>query len=136
MRPLYDARVSDLGPGDLVKVECACGHAELLTAAMLATAGVGPERKVLDLGARMRCRECDSAGAWWCRSGGRASASKCWLIVISDLRRCARRWRGSVDSSHSLRRDGAAKFAIKTRPDRCAQARRRDRRGHVFAISS
>jgi hypothetical protein len=25
---------------------------------MLATAGVAPERKVLDLGARMRCREC------------------------------------------------------------------------------
>jgi hypothetical protein len=71
MRPLYDARVSDLGPGDLVKVECACGHAELLTAAMLATAGVGPERRVLDLGARMRCRECDERGRvvvsprWW-----------------------------------------------------------------------
>jgi hypothetical protein len=46
MRPLYDARISDLGPGDLVKVECACGHSELLTAGMLATAGVGPERKV------------------------------------------------------------------------------------------
>jgi hypothetical protein len=49
-------------PGDLVHVECACGHAELLTAQMLATAGVGPERKVLDLGARMRCRECDERG--------------------------------------------------------------------------
>ena len=62
MRPLYDARVSDLGPGDFVEVECACGHSELLTAQMLATAGVGPETKVLDLGARMRCRECDAKG--------------------------------------------------------------------------
>jgi hypothetical protein len=31
MRPLYDARISDLGPGDFVHVECACGHSELLT---------------------------------------------------------------------------------------------------------
>jgi hypothetical protein len=38
MRPLYDARISDLGTGDFVHVECACGHTELLTAAMLATA--------------------------------------------------------------------------------------------------
>ena len=35
------------------------GQTETLRAAMLATAGVGPERKVLDLGARVRCRECD-----------------------------------------------------------------------------
>jgi hypothetical protein len=58
MRPLYDARVSDLGPGDLVKVECACGHAELLTAAMLATAGVAPDLKVADLS-----RRCAAASA-------------------------------------------------------------------------
>jgi hypothetical protein len=45
MRPLYDARISDLGPGDLVAVECACGHTETLTAAMLATAGVRPGAK-------------------------------------------------------------------------------------------
>jgi hypothetical protein len=62
MRPLYAARISDLGPRELVRVKCACGHTELLTAAMLATAGVVPERKVLDLGARMRCRECDERG--------------------------------------------------------------------------
>jgi hypothetical protein len=53
---------SDLGPGDLVWVGCARGDAELLTAAMLATPGVGPERKVLDLGPRMCCRECDERG--------------------------------------------------------------------------
>ena len=48
--------------GDFVQVECACGHTELLTAAMLATAGVAPDRKILDLGRRMRCRECDEQG--------------------------------------------------------------------------
>jgi hypothetical protein len=31
MRPLYDARIEDLGPGDFLKVECAaCGHYELV----------------------------------------------------------------------------------------------------------
>lgn len=62
MVPLYAARASDLGPGDFVQVECSCGHTELLTAAMLATAGVAPDRKILDLGTRMRCRECDERG--------------------------------------------------------------------------
>ncbi len=62
MRPLYDARVSDLGPGDLVAVECACGHAETLTASMLTSAGVAPYFKVQDLGPRLRCRECDERG--------------------------------------------------------------------------
>jgi len=29
MRPLYDARIEDLGPGDFLRVECiACGHDE------------------------------------------------------------------------------------------------------------
>ena len=40
MRALYEARLEHLGPGDLVKIQCICGHSELLTAAMLATAGV------------------------------------------------------------------------------------------------
>ena len=62
MVPFYAARVSDLGPGDFVQVECACGHTEPLTAAMLMTAGVGPDEKVQDLGSRMRCRECDEKG--------------------------------------------------------------------------
>jgi hypothetical protein len=43
MRPLYDARIEDLGPGDFVRVECACGHIERLTAAMLTTVGVMPD---------------------------------------------------------------------------------------------
>jgi hypothetical protein len=62
MRPLYDARIGDLGPGDFVHVECACGHTELLTAGMFATAGVASYRKVLDLSNRLRCRECDERG--------------------------------------------------------------------------
>jgi len=37
-----EARIKDLGPGDLV--QRACGHSELITAAMLATAGVRPLR--------------------------------------------------------------------------------------------
>jgi len=40
--PLYAAHVSDLGPDDRVVVECDCGHSELLSAAMHATAGVPP----------------------------------------------------------------------------------------------
>jgi hypothetical protein len=60
--PFYAARVSDLGPGDLVQVECLCGHTERLTGAMLTTAGVEPDEKVQGLESRMRCRECDERG--------------------------------------------------------------------------
>jgi hypothetical protein len=45
-----------------VQVECACGHIERLTAAMLTTAGVAPDEKVQGLGNRMRCRERDEKG--------------------------------------------------------------------------
>jgi hypothetical protein len=62
MRPFYDARVSDLGPGDFVQVEWVCGHTELLTAAMLATAGLPPYEIIVHLAPRMRCRECDEKG--------------------------------------------------------------------------
>lgn len=62
MVPLYAARLEDLGPGDLVKVECVCGHSELLTAAMLATAGMKPHERITELERRLRCRECDARG--------------------------------------------------------------------------
>ncbi len=63
MVPLYAARIEDLGSGDFVRVECAaCGHVMMLTAAMLATAGVGSNALVLDLPPRLRCRECDVRG--------------------------------------------------------------------------
>jgi hypothetical protein len=62
MRALFEARLRDLGPGDLVQVECICGHNELLTAAMLATAGVKEFQNILDLQYKLRCRECDRRG--------------------------------------------------------------------------
>ena len=62
MRALYEARLEDLRPGDLVQLECLCGHTELLTATMLATAGVKPYETILDLQPKLRCRECDVRG--------------------------------------------------------------------------
>jgi hypothetical protein len=62
MVPLYAARIADLGGGDLVQIECTCGHITLLTAPMLAAAGVAAEQKLIDLSARLRCRECDARG--------------------------------------------------------------------------
>jgi hypothetical protein len=62
VRPFYDARVSDLGSGDFVRVECAWGHVELLTGAMLTTAGLQPYDVIKDLVRRMRCRECEEKG--------------------------------------------------------------------------
>jgi hypothetical protein len=49
MAPLYAARIADLGAGDLVQIECACGHVTLMTAPMLATASVAAEQKLIDL---------------------------------------------------------------------------------------
>ena len=41
MLPLYAARIEDLGPGDLVKVDCAaCYHVALLTPEALLRAGL------------------------------------------------------------------------------------------------
>jgi hypothetical protein len=62
MVPLYAARLQDVGPGDLVQLECACGHIVVLTPAMLKAAGVTPAEKVVDLESRLRCRECDARG--------------------------------------------------------------------------
>jgi hypothetical protein len=62
MRPYYDARVEDLGAGDVVQVECACSHIERLTGPMLLTAGVAPHQPIRDLERRLRCRECDAKG--------------------------------------------------------------------------
>jgi hypothetical protein len=70
MVPLYAARLSDLGPDDFLQVECACGHLEHLTAAMLTTAGVAPYTPVLDLKRRLKCKSC--------RWRGRAIVSVKW----------------------------------------------------------
>lgn len=62
MVPHYAARIADLGAGDLVQIECACGHVTVLTAPMLATAGVAADEKLIDLPGRLRCRECNARG--------------------------------------------------------------------------
>jgi hypothetical protein len=63
MVPLYLARIEDLGPGDLVKVDCAaCSHTALLSTAFLSRLGLDPRDKVLDLKNRVRCRSCGLRG--------------------------------------------------------------------------
>ena len=63
MVPLYAARIADLGPGDLVKVDCAaCSHTALLSTAILDRLGLDPRLKVLDLTPRVRCGRCGAGG--------------------------------------------------------------------------
>jgi hypothetical protein len=63
MRPLYDARISDLGPGDFVRVMCgACGHEALIHPTALSQLQFQPSDLILGLERRLRCRECDERG--------------------------------------------------------------------------
>ena len=64
MRPLYDAWIEDLGPGDFLKVECAaCGHDLLIPLiGLLQGWRLPPYMRVLALEPRFRCRECDQRG--------------------------------------------------------------------------
>jgi hypothetical protein len=57
-------RFEDLGPGDLVRVECAaCGHDVLIPpSALLHGLRLAPTARVLELESRLRCRECDAKG--------------------------------------------------------------------------
>jgi hypothetical protein len=56
MLPLYAARIDDLGPGDLVKVDCAaCHHVAVLPPDALLRNGLSPAAKVLDVKGRLRC---------------------------------------------------------------------------------
>jgi hypothetical protein len=72
MLPLYAARIEDLGPCDLVKVDCAaCHHVALLTPEALLRASLSPAAKVLDLKGRFRCRGCGRKGGRLSRSSGR-----------------------------------------------------------------
>jgi hypothetical protein len=65
-----DACVSDLGPGDCVRVECfTCGQVELLTAEMLRTAGLPGYERITGL-KRRQCRDATKKAAWTCRLGG------------------------------------------------------------------
>jgi hypothetical protein len=70
MVPLLDCRAEDLGPDDVLIVECGCGHIEFLMAAMLATGGVKPYTRVLDLRRRLTCKSC--------RWKGRADVTVRW----------------------------------------------------------
>jgi hypothetical protein len=72
MKPLYAARIEDLGPSDFVKVECiACGHTELLAADMLLSGcPLPPFTGILDLEPKWRCREWMRAARQWCQSNG------------------------------------------------------------------
>jgi len=64
MRPLYDARIEDLGDGDYLRVECVCGHSEMIPRVGLAVGWrLPPYTRVLDLERRFRCRECDRRGS-------------------------------------------------------------------------
>ncbi len=63
MVPLYAARIGDLGPRDLVKVECgACGHEALIHPTALPGLQFQPHHLAVGLEQRLRCRECDVRG--------------------------------------------------------------------------
>jgi hypothetical protein len=79
MVPLYAARVQDLGPGDVVVVECgACGHTTAIPPIGLVHGlRLAPTERVLDLAPRLRCRECDARG--------KAVVSIRWALVHGYL---------------------------------------------------
>ena len=63
MLPLYAARISDLGPGDFVKVDCvARHHVALLPPEALLRAGRSTGAKILNLKGQLRCRGCGRKG--------------------------------------------------------------------------
>jgi hypothetical protein len=64
MRPLYDARIEDLGPRDLVKVTCqGCAHIIRLAPVYLRDRlAIEPYQPVLSLRRRLRCTRCHTRG--------------------------------------------------------------------------
>jgi len=68
-RALYQARVEDIGEGDVlvVECECGCGHVEELTPAMLATAGVKPYTKCSTSSAGSSAASAGGRGGLRCR---------------------------------------------------------------------
>jgi hypothetical protein len=60
--PLYAARLEDLTLGDLLQLECVCGHSEQLTPTTPGTAGVNAFEKLAEPALPLRCRECDDRG--------------------------------------------------------------------------
>ena len=60
MRPLYAAKLEDLGPADRIKVECGgCKRVSLIAAAGL---GLSPHTAVLNLKHMLRCQGCGAEG--------------------------------------------------------------------------
>jgi hypothetical protein len=63
VRPLYDARVGDLGPRVIIKIRCdACSHSSRMVATFLLRRGLQPYEPILSLRRRLRCRRCHSQG--------------------------------------------------------------------------
>lgn len=64
MIPLHRTRLSDLGPGDAVRLKCfSCKHETLVPKnALLSRPNVSPETRVLDIQTRSRCRQCNAWG--------------------------------------------------------------------------
>jgi len=63
MRPLYDARLKDLGPRDLGKITCTgCSHITRMIGTYLQKRGVQPYEPILSLKRRLRCTRCHSQG--------------------------------------------------------------------------
>ena len=62
MRALYDARVGNLTAGDLILIECPCGHNAAICPAALPALGLSPDQRIIDLAPRLRCRQCDQRG--------------------------------------------------------------------------
>jgi len=75
MRPLYDTRLRDLGPRDLLKIQCtACSHIVRMIASYLAGRGIQPYEPILSLRRRLRCRRCHHRGMWRFRLSGGSDA--------------------------------------------------------------
>jgi len=62
MRPRYDARLRDLGPRDLIKIQCNASHIARMGVAYLLHRRIEPYQPVLALKRRLRCRRCHSQG--------------------------------------------------------------------------
>lgn len=64
MRPLYDARIGDLGDRDLLKMRCnACSHLVRMSRDyLLRFVRMEPYQPVLSLQRRFLCRKCRTRG--------------------------------------------------------------------------
>jgi len=51
--------IEDFGDGDYLRVECVCGHSEMIPRVGVVGWRLPPYTRVLDLERPFRCRECD-----------------------------------------------------------------------------